>query len=149
MMKYQSSVSETCSLPPIIRPNGKTSIRNTQNGPCSVTELYIHLPVWLEGEHAEQRRQKQTPYTIQLADVSWQALREQMSARWRPRLSYWSGQYLQALQPGHPASSSTPAGQAHGTRCCGIHTSIFTVSRWYFGSLARLTFSVRVCQTRT
>lgn len=29
------------------------------------------------------------------------------------------------------------------------HTSILTVSRWYFGSLARFTFSVRVCQTRT
>lgn len=29
------------------------------------------------------------------------------------------------------------------------HTSILTVSRWYFGSLARFTFSVRVCHTRT
>lgn len=31
----------------------------------------------------------------------------------------------------------------------GVYTSMFTVSRWYFGSLARLTFSVRVCHTRT
>lgn len=29
------------------------------------------------------------------------------------------------------------------------HTSMVTVSRWYFGSLARFTFSVRVCHTRT
>lgn len=31
---------------------------------------------------------------------------------------------------------------------CG-YTSMFTVSRRYLGSLARLTFSVRVCHTRT
>lgn len=40
----------------------------------------------------------------------------------------------------------------HGPALVGLsprHTSMFTVSRWYFGSLARFTFSVRVCHTRT
>lgn len=98
---------------------------------CRVVSLYRNLPSY---EHTCRTNEDSTFCSVQVAvdtDVLWLTGKAEAKE-----------QYLSEQQPKLQTSSSIPAGP-------GVYTSMFTVSTWYFGSLARLTFSVRVCHTRT
>lgn len=56
------------------------------------------------------------------------------------------GEHAEQMEAGAESAPAAPHARGAGQP---RHTSIVTVSKWYLGSLARFTFSVRVCHTRT